>query len=419
MSDEYYVKLTGKLLAGRSPDLAAQFLSDTFHIPMETGRTYFNGSPTVLKKKLDLDTAEKVIDRLRNTGAEAELEEVPDLGFTLELVDDSPAADLAPAPLPPPAKPEVGGLDDDFSLELVDVEPPSQDLGRMPPVAKSEPEPEPEPQPIQVEDLQFTTDEPESAMSLEMLEPVEVKPASLELEFEPAPAPASAMAPAPAPAPIQAPPPAPPPPPAQKHEEDGENLNIGDVSGEVSGGGGGVGGMLPQASTAPSFKRPGQLGQLKEESSKATANKLLLPIAGGLLVLALAAGGYFVFLAEPEPAPVAAAAPKAAPKPQPVKVDNSMFLALQQEELQARFNSLSSSISTWQDQFRDSARKAVTAEQIKTALQTDMGISEMDWQDPWGGILQLQVTETGYNLISAGPDKEAGTADDIVKEQTK
>ena len=178
MSDEYYVKLTGNLLEGRSPDIPAQFLSDTFHVPLETGRTYFKGEPTTLKKKLDRETAEKVCQRLRNAGAECEIEEVPDLGFTLELIDDT-AQPAAPAAQPAlPETPEVALDDDDFSLELVDTAPEPASL---------EPIEQPEEviaQPLADDLNELSLDVPAEAeaFDLEAVAVAESEPAGMELD---------------------------------------------------------------------------------------------------------------------------------------------------------------------------------------------------------------------------------------------
>jgi hypothetical protein len=422
MSDEYYVKLTGKLMEGRSPDLAAQFLSDNFHIPWETGRTYFNGAPTVLKKKLDLDTAEKVCHRLRNTGAECEIEQAPDLGFTLELVDDGPEPS-SPAPASPPTRAQAqtqaqaqaqtqlqaAPLEDDFSLELIEnADAPLEQLHRA--VDASDPSQGLEP--------------------LESLEPLDssLELGGLELELHADPAPQLQVESAPS---REMPPPPPPAAAAPKtdsstdaatgansgvEEDKSEQVDIGDVTAEV-GQGGGVGGMLPQASTAPSFKRP---GLSRGEEARAERNKkLLLPIAAGGL-LALAAGGYFLLSPEPAPPPAPQVAPRQAPaKAEPVEVDNSMIIALQINEGKAKLDSLYGSISEWRATFSRSAAQIDSAEQLKTALKTDMGISETDWLDPWGSQIEVRIAPTGIGLISAGPDQTMGSSDDLQKGATE
>ncbi|QFY88622.1 hypothetical protein D5125_03505 [Magnetovirga frankeli] len=397
MSDEYYVKLTGNLMEGRSPDLAAQFLSDSFHIPWETGRTYFNGSPTVLKKKLDRETAEKVCHRLRNTGAECEIEAVPDLGFTLELVEDSPEASPAsnPEPAPEPAAAQAPAQEDDFSLELVDAAP--------------APAPQPELQPPAELEDELHLDTPDPSPQQAPDRPPAQPPAP-----PPPPGPTAASG-LDAPAPASGPPPVPTGTPAESEEDKSEQVDIGDVSTDV---GAGVGGMLPQASTAPSFRRPG-LGRA-EEGQGGPGKKMLLPLAAGAGLLALAATAYFLLLTEPAPPP-APAAPQATTQPQtapePVEIDNSMIIALQRDELNVRFDNLLGTIATWQEEFAANSAQASTPEQLKAALKTDMGITEQDWQDPWGGSIEIRIGENGFKLVSPGPDQELGNADDVLKEQ--
>ncbi len=419
MSDEFYVKLTGNLLQGRSPDVPAQFLSDTFHVPLETGRTYFKGEPTTLKKKLDRETAEKVCQRLRNAGAECDIEAVPELGFTLELIDDAAESPAPAAPSAPAETPEVALDEDDFSLELVDGAP---ELASLEPERIEQPE-EVIAQPIaeDLNELSLDTPAEVAEFDLESVAVDESEPAGMELELNPMTEPLEEpldppQEPAAAPAADSPPPPPPKPPSMESGSEDkSESVDIGDVQTDA-GGGGGVGGMLPQASTAPSFKRPGAMKTEEPVRTGGLDKKLIMPIAGGVVLLLLAAGAYLFVFSEPEPPPQTVAQKKPVAKVKPVKVDNSMFIALQVDEVKARFDSLSGSIHTWKEQFRDGASQASTPEQVKAALKTDMGVGDEDWQDPWGSAIELKITETGISLISAGPDKKMGTDDDVVKE---
>lgn len=72
----FFIVLTGKLKEGRSPDQAAVILSKAFGIPVEQGRTLFNGAPTPMGKKLEKRLAEKVMHLLQEAGAGCELKEV-------------------------------------------------------------------------------------------------------------------------------------------------------------------------------------------------------------------------------------------------------------------------------------------------------------------------------------------------------
>jgi hypothetical protein len=406
MTDQFYVKLTGKLAEGRAPDMAAQFLSDTFHIPAETARTYFNGSPTVLKKKLDRATAEKVMHRLRNTGAACELEAAEDFGLTLELLDDAPA----PAPAAPGVTEEKADAEDDglsLELELLDV----------PAAAEA-------PQPLSVDDLQFEADAPDAdEFSLEMVEQPEAA-ATLPLDTEssaPAAEPLDLSEPATAPQPpplpeatLDAPPPSPEPTDDDPDDKSkGEEVDIGDVAPEA-GTGGGVGGMLPQASAGPSFRRPNQA-----QDGLVGGSKKWLPVAAAAGLLLLVGLVYVLMFSDPAPPPVALVK-KAPPKKVPeAVVDDSMFRGFQLDEVRVKLDSLAESIATWQLQFAAEADQASTPEEVKRSLKTDMGIAEADWLDPWDSVIQYQASGSGFSLISAGPDKQPGTADDITRDQTK
>lgn len=372
MSDEYFVKLTGKLAPGRAPDMAADLLSKIFHIPMEKGRFMFKGEPTLLRKKLDKETAEKIIHRLRNVGAECVLELAEDeFNLTLELIDEAPAK--APTP------------EDEIQLQPVrEEEAPSFDLELVTPSAL------------------------DAEPALDRLEMMDMEPVVSPEPEAPAP-----TAPEPAGIALEAPPAPPPPPPSPKVKkpapvaDESEDINVGDVAtGQVSGG---SGGMLPQASMAPAFKRP---MNDPEQQEKPKGGKPLLPV---FLLLALLGGGaaWFLLSSEPEPPPkpVVAVQKPAAPI-KPAQLPPSALTPIHQLDIQAtkvKMKALSESILTWQRQFGKGVLPTGNLERVKV----DMGVSDGDLTDAWGSSIQYLPAGNGFALLSPGPDKQPGNADDI------
>jgi hypothetical protein len=46
-------------------------------------------------------------------------------------------------------------------------------------------------------------------------------------------------------------------------------------------------------------------------------------------------------------------------------------------------------------------------------LKRDIGVTDEDLTDPWGNRIIYQPEESGFSIISPGPDKQPNTADDI------
>ena len=52
-------------------------------------------------------------------------------------------------------------------------------------------------------------------------------------------------------------------------------------------------------------------------------------------------------------------------------------------------------------------------------LKVDMGVTDGDLTDSWGKKIRYVPFQSGFALISAGPDKKFDTADDIQIDQKR
>ena len=89
----FYLKLTGQLEPGRSPDQAAAILSKVFQLPSEKGRALFSGKPTTFRKKLTQEMGDKICQFLNDAGAGCALQPIEEeLSLSLADVDEAPPA---------------------------------------------------------------------------------------------------------------------------------------------------------------------------------------------------------------------------------------------------------------------------------------------------------------------------------------
>ncbi|MEE9358140.1 hypothetical protein [Candidatus Vondammii sp. HM_W22] len=49
-------------------------------------------------------------------------------------------------------------------------------------------------------------------------------------------------------------------------------------------------------------------------------------------------------------------------------------------------------------------------------LSQDLGVTAIDMLDGWGMAFRYEPSEGRYKLLSAGPDKQFGTGDDLQQE---
>lgn len=125
-----------------------------------------------------------------------------------------------------------------------------------------------------------------------------------------------------------------------------------------------------------------------------------LILLGGLLLVGAAAAWLLLPMGEEPPAPSVTRAPA-------VPVDP------QRAETNRRLEQLSRSIRVWMIQYGSGFDPAqVTLDR----LQQDLDIGPRDMLDGWGTGLRFEPEGEKYRVISAGPDKSFGTADDLQRE---
>lgn len=139
-----------------------------------------------------------------------------------------------------------------------------------------------------------------------------------------------------------------------------------------------------------------------EQDSRERRKRQALLIGGLLLVVVALAVWQFSLLplgSEPEPA---VAALVAEPPKDPKLVETNR-----------RLETLNRSIRVWMIQYGSGFDPAqVTLER----LQQDLQIGDQEMRDGWGTALRFEPEQAIYRVISAGPDQEFGTADDLRRE---
>lgn len=384
MSQEYQIKLTGQLQAGRAPDQALQLLNDLFQIPVEEGQSLLQGRPTTLPRKFDQTTAEQICHRFRNVGVEClvEQEALDDLDYRLELIQEGP--DAEPFSEPAPAEADLSGKLHELTQQLAETE---KDLSDSTFVLELIP-------------LEEELDKP-----LPKVGHIHVPTLSPSLKQAAAQDQASSAAPGEGADPNA--------PEAATGTGEAAKAGEGEGSGEeeiaigqaTAAGSAGVGGLLPQASIQPSFKRPDEILAAKPKS------KVPLIASAAILLLLVAAGGYWKFFMNPPEAapeaPVIAQADK-----EPVQIDTSQFTAYEIEETKAKLQNLAKTLRTWQTNFN--ANKSLPEqESLMLQINKELGLTEADWRDTWGHPITLQSRFKDYILVSPGLDGKIDTQDDI------
>lgn len=132
-------------------------------------------------------------------------------------------------------------------------------------------------------------------------------------------------------------------------------------------------------------------------SARPVFGRPLLMAAGGLLiVLAAAAGGWYFFAgSEPAGPPVKAQAAPITPSSKVVTAQ--------------RLESLERAVRAWIKFYGSGDPGQVSLDRISQDLE--MAAEEL--LDGWGSKIAYQSKQNGYTLVSAGPDRRLGTADDI------
>lgn len=382
MSQEYQIKLTGQLQAGRAPDQALQLLNDLFQIPVEEGQTLLLGKPTTLPRKFDQITAEQICHRFRNVGVEcsAEQEALEDLEYTLELIQEGPEVE----PFSEPEE-DLGDKLQELTQQLAETE---KDLSDSTFVLELIPLEEELEKPLpKVGHIHVPTLSP----SLKQAAVKDQAPGASPGEDADPNAPETAAAEA-----------------GEAGETSGaeganeEEIAIGQAT---AGGSAGIGGMLPQASVQPSFKRPDEILAAKPKSK--------IPLIAALTLLLLLGGGagYWKFFMSPSVATAEAPA-IAKVNQEPVQIDTSQFTAYEIAETKARLENLAKTLHNWQTNFN--ANKSLPEQDaLMIQLEKELGLRKTDWQDAWGHSIKLQNRFKDYILVSPGLDGKIDTQDDI------
>lgn len=150
------------------------------------------------------------------------------------------------------------------------------------------------------------------------------------------------------------------------------------------------------------FERTTQVESKAETDARNRRKKLML-LAAILLVGVVVAVWQLLpmLLEEPQEQPIAA--PPAAP------------VNPQLAETNRRLEQLNRSIKVWMIQYGSGFNPAqVTLER----LRQDLNIGQPEMLDGWGTALRYEPETDRYRVVSAGPDKSFGTADDLKRESS-
>jgi hypothetical protein len=388
MAQEYQIKLSGRLQQGRAPDMALQLLNDLFQIPAAEGKSYFQGRPTTLPRKLDQATAEQLCHRFRNVGVECSSVVAEELDYQLELIQEGPEA--APSQTTTTADnalsaklqdltqqlaaSEDGLTDSAFVLELIPLE---EELTKPLPKVGHIHIPTASPALKQMHGQQ-------QAQGQEQGQTAAGESAAQVADDASAQTPAS---------------------PSEGGSEEGSDEVIAIGQAMVSGGGAGLGGMLPQASVQPNFRRPDEILAAKPKSK--------LPLVALMLSLSLlGALGYWQVFMAPNTASIATANVKKTAPTEPAEIDTSQFLPFEIEETKARLGNLGKSLRDWQLKF-NAGKGLPQQSDLMPLLKQDLGLTDTDWLDAWKHPIRLQGRVQGYILVSPGLDGKTDTLDDI------
>jgi uncharacterized protein YbjQ (UPF0145 family) len=94
MSEKFNVVFKGEILPGVEPTAVRKTVAQLLKVDAAKAEQLFSGQPTVLRRDVDRDTAEKIQRALKNAGAACELE-------SLEVAESASNADAGPGEIPP------------------------------------------------------------------------------------------------------------------------------------------------------------------------------------------------------------------------------------------------------------------------------------------------------------------------------
>jgi len=148
------------------------------------------------------------------------------------------------------------------------------------------------------------------------------------------------------------------------------------------------------------FYERSTVAEARDDAAREKRKRLILLAAGLIAVIVVAVGLVLPMLLEEPPAPVVATTPAIPVNPQRAATNS-------------RLEQLNRSIKVWMIQYGSGFNPAqVTLER----LQQDLSIGEQEMLDGWGTALHYEPGDGRYQVISAGPDKVFGSADDLKRE---
>ena len=161
--------------------------------------------------------------------------------------------------------------------------------------------------------------------------------------------------------------------------------------------------------------RNGPVAAVKADDSAVSGSlgsgrqRALLVAVGAVVLLGAAVWAGLSFLGGPSLAPQ-----------QPVTVQTPVLEAARETDSKAaktrqRLDLLARSVKIWMIQYG----AGFDPSQVTMArMQQDLGIASEEMKDGWGTPFRYVTTEQRYTLISAGPDRTFGTADDLKAEKS-
>ena len=148
---------------------------------------------------------------------------------------------------------------------------------------------------------------------------------------------------------------------------------------------------------------PGAQSAASASAEKRVGRPLVLVFLA-VLALALAGGGVYLWLDGGEQVPTAPVARESGQAPP------GSATGAPGSEAERRLYELVRSVKVWMIQFGvgyDPTQVTLSR------LRSDMGITDGQLEDPWGTEMRYRASSDAFEVVSAGPDRRFGTADDL------
>lgn len=334
---KYQLVFSGKLLEGFKHPEVQLSLAQLLKIPLDQAGHLIQGDRFRIKKALEKDKAERLLQKIIQRGAECSVEPVRSKD---QKKSDATAP---PSEQPPVAEPSVVTDKVESGLSQAD-EPLTLDLPEGGAGSSDGP---------LTLDLPELTPEDDSTRPMAIVSPDDYS-GSDEIVMESSTASVAEF----------------------KPEDDSENVGT--------------------------FYDRGDAAAPKEEATADGKRNQRLMLLGAAVVVAVAAWLLVPLFLDDAPPPEVATVPA-------VPVDP------QRAQTVRRLEQLNRSVSVWMIQYGSGFNPTqVTLER----LQQDLNMGDQDMLDGWGTALRFEPEAQLYRVISAGPDKSFGTADDLKRETT-